>query len=107
MEPHPTFSALEWFKLERHGWLALVLLDRTTDDFSHVLHKAVIIDGREYLCRGVERFMHNKPWHEGERIGILIEGDPKPPPAASSACPPDAEPAATSSDAEPPQPAEP
>lgn len=49
-----------------------VELDQNTDDFSHLVGKRIILNGRLETCFSVERFNHLPPWIAGERIGLLI-----------------------------------
>ena len=67
------FRAAGWFELKGIGWEAAVTLDRDTPDFSHLLHRRVMIDGLPYVCIGVNRFEHQPPWHRGEHIGLVVQ----------------------------------
>lgn len=69
----PSFHALEWFTIPTLGRCATVLLDRDTSDFAHLIGCEVLIDGRLYRCRSVERFLHSPPWHMGETVSLLVE----------------------------------
>jgi hypothetical protein len=67
------FSAAGWFEIKGVGWEAAVRLDRDTQDFSHLLHRRVMIDGRPYVCVAVNHFGHAPPWRKGEHIGLVVE----------------------------------
>lgn len=67
------FQAAGWFEIKGVGWEAAVSLDRDTGDFAHLLHRRVVIDGRDYVCIGVNHFEHPPPWRKGEHIGILVK----------------------------------
>ena len=70
---HPNFVASEWTKIKGRGRLAIVVLDRDTADFSHLVNQEVEIDGKSYRCIGVERFAHMPPWRQGESVGLLVQ----------------------------------
>jgi hypothetical protein len=67
------FMAAGWFEIRGVGWEAAVRLDRDTEDFSHLLRRPVIIDGRPYVCIKVTRFEHAPPWRKGEHIGLVVQ----------------------------------
>jgi len=66
------FNAAGWFEVRGVGWEAAVTLDRDTQDFSHLLHRRVTIDGQPYVCIGVNCFEHQPPWRRGEHIGLVV-----------------------------------
>lgn len=43
------------------------------NDFDHIKHNTVLIDGVQYFILGVERFAHDPPWRENEPIGLLTD----------------------------------
>jgi hypothetical protein len=67
------FASAGWFEVEGVGWEAAVRLDRDTNDFAHLLHRRVVIDGRHYMCIAVNCFEHAPPWRKGEHIGIVVK----------------------------------
>jgi hypothetical protein len=69
----PCFRATDWLTIPGRGRSAITTLDRTTQDFAHLVGQEVIIDGTLYVCRAVERFLHSPPWQAGESIGLLVE----------------------------------
>ena len=72
----PTFKAQDWY-ISAGRTCAAVLLNRERDDVSlrTLIRAAVLIDDKEYICIGVERFAHIEPWKKGEKIGLMIEGE--------------------------------
>lgn len=67
----PTFNVEETIHIANRGTAYVVKLDRETTDFSHLMGKRVLLDGKTFLVSGVERFAHSPPWHVGEKIGLL------------------------------------
>jgi len=48
-------------------------LDRETKDFAHLINEEIIADdGNIYICYSIERFAHCEPWHEGEKICLVV-----------------------------------
>lgn len=72
MSNHPIFVCLETIPSSR-GMISVVELDRKTDDFGHLVNQEITLDGKNYICRGVERFTHSPPYRIGERIGLLLD----------------------------------
>jgi len=70
--PRPSFTSLDRTNVRGVGLLVSVALDQDTDDFSHLVGKKIVIDGRLETCFSVERFNHLPPWKAGERIGLCI-----------------------------------
>jgi hypothetical protein len=68
----PAFTSLERTNVRGVGLLVSVPLDQDTDDFSHLVGKKIVIDGRLETCFSVDRFNHLPPWRAGERIGLCI-----------------------------------
>lgn len=67
------FRSAGWFEIKGVGWEAAVALDRDTSDFAHLLQRRILIDGKPYVCIGVNHFGHNPPWRRGEHIGIVVK----------------------------------
>jgi hypothetical protein len=74
MDNIPEFIGLEWFDSSGQGKVVTVRLDRTRDEkgLVELSQSEVLVDGVRYRCRGVERFAHCAPWHEGELVGLYI-----------------------------------
>lgn len=71
----PTFTSQDTFTIAGRGVAYVVVLDRCTDDFAHLVGKPVVIDGVTYLAAGVERFaIMRHP--RGETISILTKAMP-------------------------------
>jgi hypothetical protein len=68
----PTFTALDRFRSKKTGLLVTVELDRDTDDFSHLVGKKIVVDGKMETCFSVERLPHAPPCRKGESVGLLI-----------------------------------
>ena len=68
----PSFTSLDRINVRGVGLLVSVALDQDTDDFSHLVGKKIVIDGRLETCFSVDRFNHLPPWKAGERIGLCI-----------------------------------
>ena len=68
----PAFTSLDRINVRGVGLLVSVALDQDTDDFSHLVGKKIVIDGRLETCFSVDRFNHLPPWKAGERIGLCI-----------------------------------
>jgi hypothetical protein len=57
-----------------HGNLAVATCNpNTCYDFTHLEGDTVVVAGQDFKVKAVEKFMHCVPWHEGERIGLLLE----------------------------------
>ena len=67
--PVRNFTALDWYYISGRGHVACVDVGDNVDPYDVKPGDEVIIDGNEYLIRGVEH-MGNNP-----KIGILIRGD--------------------------------
>jgi hypothetical protein len=67
----PSFTALDRFR-SKTGLLVTVELDRDTDDFSHLVGKKIIVDGKMVTCFSVERLPHAPPCKKGESVSLLI-----------------------------------
>ena len=75
----PKFKSLDWYHVTGRGWIALVECDQERPrDKTGLVGLDVDIDGETYRCTGVERHMPATPISRGERIGLLIMGEPKP-----------------------------
>lgn len=57
------------------GNIITTRLGEDVNDFNHLINKKITINGKQYLCTGVEHSMHGAPYKKGERIGLLIRGD--------------------------------
>ena len=68
----PSFTELDRITVREIGTMVLVDLDRDTQDFSHLLGRKIVIDGRMEYCFSVERLAHGAPWKRGERVHLLI-----------------------------------
>jgi hypothetical protein len=68
----PSFTALDRFRSKKVGLLVTVELDRDTDDFSHLVGKKIVVDGKMEMCFSVERLPHAPPCKKGESISLLI-----------------------------------
>ncbi len=42
-------------------------------DFNHLINNVVMICGRTWVVKGVDRFAHAAPWWQGELIGLWVE----------------------------------
>lgn len=72
----PEFICHHWDPVLSIGRVAYVNCDRErARDGSDLMGKQVLIDGKRYTCKGVERITGDGPIRKGERIGILIEGE--------------------------------
>lgn len=67
----PSFGSIDEHFIEGRGTVFIVENAEDTNDFKY-LYPTVVIDGREWEVRGVERFAHMPPYRKGERIGILV-----------------------------------
>lgn len=73
----PEFKSLDWYYVTERGWIALVECDQErTRDKPGLVGSDVVIDGETYRCTGVERHMPATPISRGERIGLLVRGEP-------------------------------
>jgi hypothetical protein len=68
----PSFTALDRFRSKKAGLLVTVELDRDTEDFSHLVGKKILIDGKMEMCFSVERLPHAPPCKKGESVSLLI-----------------------------------
>ena len=69
----PSFHALAWWESSTipHPF-AVVVLDRTTNDFAHLIQQVVQIDGEAYMGHGVEHFAHVPPYRQGEQVSLCV-----------------------------------
>jgi hypothetical protein len=72
----PSFTSLDRSKVRGIGSLVMVELDRTTSDFSHLIGKKIVIDGRMETCFSVEGLHHPAPFKRGEQVSLVIRRDP-------------------------------
>jgi hypothetical protein len=70
--PRPSFTELDRITVREIGTMVVVDLDRDTKDFSHLLGRKIVIDGRMEYCFSLERLAHGAPWKRGERVHLLI-----------------------------------
>jgi hypothetical protein len=70
--PRTSFTELDRITVRDIGTMVSVELDQDTHDFSHLLGKKIVINGRMEYCHSVERLAHGAPWKRGERIHLLI-----------------------------------
>ena len=66
----PEFICNHWDRVYSRGWIAYVDCDAAR---RRVLNGPVMINGKRYICMGVERNLSG-PISKGESIGLLIEG---------------------------------
>ena len=72
----PSFTSLDRSKVRGVGSLVMVELDRPTSDFSHLIGKKIVIDGRMETCFAVEGLHHPAPFKRGEQVSLVIRKDP-------------------------------
>jgi hypothetical protein len=70
--PRASFKELDRVTVRDIGTIVSVELDRDTRDFSHLLGKKIVINGRIEYCFSVERLNHRGPWKRGERVHLMI-----------------------------------
>lgn len=71
-------SSTGWTYIHGRGHVAVVQNPHECEDFSHIVHHTVEIDGNSYYITAVESFAHAPPWKRGEGLGLVIQGKPKP-----------------------------
>jgi hypothetical protein len=70
-----SFAALEWIAAPtgRQGRVAVVEADQEMErDHPDIIGQTVLIDGRQFTVRGVDRHLPNRPIAVGEQIGLLV-----------------------------------
>lgn len=73
-------SVVSWYRIHSTGrMVAATFLDRDRDEaeMGELARAIVTVEGHEYQCVGVERYLHLGPWRKGEPIGLAIEGSRK------------------------------
>jgi hypothetical protein len=70
----PKFGCNHWDRVFSTGWIAHVNCDKDRPRDGESLKGPVIINGKRYICTGVERIEMSEPMRKGESIGLLIEG---------------------------------
>lgn len=70
----PKFECDVWVRMPDSRWVAMVKSDkeRPRDGGSGLKDCHVMINGKRYMCRGVERNMLAEDIRQGEKIGLLI-----------------------------------
>jgi hypothetical protein len=72
LPPRASVTALDRLSVLEIGTMVSVELDRDTHDFTHLVGKKIVIDGRMEHCFSIERLAHGAPWKQGECIHLLI-----------------------------------
>lgn len=74
----PSFKSIAFERLyvkNEYHWYAAVPCDQERPrDNPGLTGQIVLVDDQKYLCKGVERHMPAFPVHDGETIGLLLEG---------------------------------
>lgn len=70
--PGYTFALFDKYEIAGRGTVYAVANPVGCVDFSHLIGATITIDGRQYVCKGVEHFAHCPPWRAGEKIGLLV-----------------------------------
>jgi hypothetical protein len=68
----PRFTELDRTVVRDLGTMVKIELDQDTHDFSHLVGKKVVIDGKLEYCFSIERLAHPAPWKRGEQVHLLI-----------------------------------
>ena len=68
----PRFTGLDRIVMRDIGTMVKIELDQDTHDFSHVVGKKLVIDGKLEYCFSIERLAHAAPWKRGEQVHLLI-----------------------------------
>lgn len=68
-----TYKSIDTYWIEGRGRVFVVANDEESLDFKHLIREKIEIDGKNYICMGVERHAKGSPTRVGEPIGILVK----------------------------------